>query len=101
MKRTNTITRSVVETKEVHPMIMTVVMKMKKNTQTIMEINHMREIQPTKKPGQITMPPDPWMILLQTESEENTPVKCEMKLCLENYSSAPNSKGAWQSHQEA
>ena len=48
MEKTNTIIKSLVETKEVDLMIMKVVMKMKKNTQTIMEINHMEEIQSIK-----------------------------------------------------
>ena len=101
MKRTKTIASSVVETKEVDLVIMTVVMKMKKNKQTIMEINHMREIQPTKNSRQITTPPASQMTLLQMESEENTPVKFAMKPCMEHYSSVRNSKGIWQSHQEA
>ena len=44
----NTIIRRLVEIKEVDLMIMTAIMKMKKNTQMILEINNMRKIQPTK-----------------------------------------------------
>ena len=93
MKRTNIMIKSLVETKDVDLMRVTVVMKMKKNTQTIIEINHMREIQSTKNSGQVNTPPDSQITIHQTESEEDTPVECAIKPHIGHYSSASNSKG--------
>ena len=72
IEKMNTIIRRLVEIKEVDLMIMTAIMKMKKNTQMILEINPMRKILSTKNSGQIAMPLELQMPAITNISKQTT-----------------------------